>query len=122
MLEIKFDSDLPIYEQIKRGIVIDIAKGRIKKGDRLPSIRRLAEDLGVNLHTVRKSYNELKDEGYLTIDRQLGTVVSDDFYKGVDDFKLEKKEDLLYFIADAKNRGLSEKEITDICKEIYKEY
>ena len=122
MLEIKFDSDLPIYEQIKRGIIIDIAKGRIKKGDRLPSIRRLAEDLGVNLHTVRKSYNELKDEGYLTIDRQLGTVVSDDFYKGVDDFKLEKKEDLLYFIADAKNRGLSEKEITDICKEIYKEY
>ena len=76
ILRIDFDSEVPIYIQIKNQVIEGIAKGEIEKDEELPSVRSLAEDIGVNMHTVNKAYNILKEEGYIRIDRRKGAIVS----------------------------------------------
>ena len=76
LLKLDFDSEVPIYQQIRNQIVVGIAAGRLLPGERLPATRSLAEDLGVNTMTVSKAYQQLRREGYLTADRRGGTVVS----------------------------------------------
>ena len=76
-LELDFSSSKSIYLQIEDNLIKSIAKGELKIGESLPSVRSMAEDIGVNLHTVNKAYNELKDRGYLNIDRRKGAVVAD---------------------------------------------
>lgn len=106
-LEIDFKSDLPIYEQIRRGIIIGLARGDIKAGDKLPSVREMAENIGINLHTVNKAYKLLEADGVLTMDRRYGSLISENqnpmaaYNLG----KIESELDLL--IAIAKLKGLS---------------
>lgn len=76
LLHLKFDSDIPIYQQIRDQIVMGIADGRLRPGQQLPTIRALAAETGVNMMTVSKAYQLLKQEGYLQADRRSGTVVS----------------------------------------------
>src|SRR5690625_6662480 len=64
-IQLDFESDIPIYEQLKNEIIIGIAKKQLLPGERLPSVRVLAGDIGINLHTVNKAYNQLKNEGFL---------------------------------------------------------
>ena len=67
----------PVYQQIRVQIVAAIARGELSPADRLPSVRTLAGDLGVNLHTVNKAYAVLRDEGYLLMRGRSGAVVAD---------------------------------------------
>ena len=76
LLHLEFDSDIPIYQQIRDQIVMGIADGRLRPGQQLPTIRALAAETGVNKMTVSKEYKHLKQEGYLQADRRSGTVVS----------------------------------------------
>ena len=76
ILNLDFNSDVPIYAQIKEQIIKSIATGDLKLNESLPSVRNMAEEIGVNLHTVNKAYNLLKDEGYINIDRRKGAVVN----------------------------------------------
>lgn len=76
LLSIDTESERPIYLQLKMQIIRGIASGKLQPGERLPSIRSLAEDLGINLHTVNKTYSLLKDDGYITVDRRNGAVIS----------------------------------------------
>lgn len=76
LIELDFSSQKPIYEQLYEQIILSIAKGTLKEGDPLPSVRVLAAEIGINLHTVNKTYNLLKDEGYVQIDRRKGALVS----------------------------------------------
>lgn len=85
ILNLDFNSDVPIYTQIKEQIIKSIARGDLKINESLPSVRIMAEEIGVNLHTVNKSYNLLKDEGYINIDRRKGAIVNT--------LPLTKKED-----------------------------
>lgn len=62
-LQIEPHSDVPIYTQLTQQIIEGIASGQLKSGESLPSVRALAADLGVNMHTVNKSYHELGEEG-----------------------------------------------------------
>ena len=55
---------------------MEIAQDRLHDGDSLPSVRSLAKDLGVNMHTVNKAYAILREEGYLKLDRRKGAIVS----------------------------------------------
>ena len=112
-LEIDFKSDLPIYEQIRRGIIIGLAKGHIRSGDKLPSVRDMAENIGINLHTVNKAYKLLEADGVLTIDRRYGSLISENLnpMAAYDEEKIELELDLL--IAIAKLKGLSEEEFID---------
>lgn len=66
----------PIYKQLRDKIVLAIAQNQIAEGELLPSVRLLAEELGVNPMTISKAYNLLKDEGYLITDRRNGTIVA----------------------------------------------
>lgn len=75
LLTIDFASDEPIYMQIRNQIVVGIASGNLHDGDALPSVRTLGEELGVNLHTVNKSYKLLQQEGFITMARSRGAVV-----------------------------------------------
>ena len=112
-LEIDFKSDLPIYEQVRREIIIGLARGEIKPGDKLPSVREMAENIGINLHTVNKAYKLLEADGVLTMDRRFGSLVSGENYpmKDFDSEKMASELDLL--IAIAKLKGLSEEEFID---------
>ena len=75
LIQIEPQSDVPIYEQVTRQIIEGIARGEMKPGDMLPSVRNLATDLGVNMHTVNKSYHELEAKGILTIRPKSGAII-----------------------------------------------
>ena len=67
ILRIDLTSSEPLYRQIRTQVVQGVASGELAPGDPLPSVRSLASDLGVNMHTVNKAYAVLRDEGYVTI-------------------------------------------------------
>lgn len=77
IIDIDARGDVPIYEQLRRGVIAGIANDELAPGDRLPSVRALAVDLGVNLHTVNKAYALLRDDGYITMRRGSGAVVAE---------------------------------------------
>ena len=73
--EIDFNSNEAIYIQLRNQIILQIANETLKDGVSLPSVRQLADSLGVNMHTVNKAYTILKQDGYLKLDRRKGAVV-----------------------------------------------
>lgn len=70
-------SDTPLYLQLRNQVIAGIAAGELRPGDALPSVRSLAEDLGINLHTVNKAYATLRDEGYVILLGRRGAYVAD---------------------------------------------
>lgn len=72
-------SDIPIYKQIRNQIVLGISDGRLKPGEQLPTVRALAEEMGINSMTVNKAYSLLKQEGYIFTDRRNGARVMTEF-------------------------------------------
>ena len=81
MIEIDFSSDEAIYIQLTNQIIMGIATSRLQEGDTLPSVRQLADTVGINMHTVNKAYSLLRQEGFVTIDRRRGAVISIDVNK-----------------------------------------
>ena len=75
-IQIDFNSDEAIYIQLRNQIILGIATSRIQEGDTLPSVRQLADNIGINMHTVNKAYSVLRQEGLLSIDRRKGAVIS----------------------------------------------
>lgn len=75
MIQIEPQSEIPIYTQLTNQIIDGIARGQIKRGDSLPSVRSLAGDLGVNMHTVNKSYHELEKRGIIRIVPKSGAII-----------------------------------------------
>ncbi len=69
-------SEVPIYQQIYTQVEQAIASGQLQEGEQLPPVRQLAVDIGVNMHTVHKAYNLLKQDGYITLNRRRGAVVA----------------------------------------------
>lgn len=69
-IELDFNSNEAIYMQLRNQIILGIAQDKIKNGESLPSVRQLAEDIGVNMHTVNKAYALLRNDGYLKLDRR----------------------------------------------------
>lgn len=85
-------SDAPLYLQLRDAVIAGIASGELRAGDALPSVRSLAEDLGINLHTVNKAYATLRDEGYVIMLGRRGAYVADapaDPTAGMDEAALE---------------------------------
>lgn len=85
-------SDAPLYLQLRDAVIAGIASGELRHGDALPSVRSLAEDLGINLHTVNKAYATLRDEGYVIMLGRRGAYVADapaDPAAGMDEAALE---------------------------------
>lgn len=77
LLRVDLTSQEPIYLQIRSQIVQAVASGELEPGDALPSVRSLAGDLGVNMHTVNKAYAVLRDEGYVIMRGRSGAYIAD---------------------------------------------
>ena len=67
LIEIDFQSDEAIYMQLRNQIVLGIATSMLQEGDTLPSVRQLADDIGINMHTVNKAYSVLRQEGFVPL-------------------------------------------------------
>ncbi|WP_313510880.1 GntR family transcriptional regulator [Enterococcus sp.] len=76
IFSIETQSNQPIYQQLREQIIIGIAKGELRSGELLPSVRQLASEIGINTMTISKAYNSLKEEGLLITDRRKGTAVA----------------------------------------------
>ena len=88
MIEIDFQSDEAIYIQLRNQIILGIATATLQEGEALPSVRQLADDIGVNMHTVNKAYSVLRQEGFLRLDRRKGAVIA------LDSDKIQAMEEL----------------------------
>ena len=75
-IEIDFNSEEAFYIQLRNQIIIGIATNQFREGDTLPSVRQLAENVGINMHTVNKAYSVLKQEGFIRLDRRKGAVIA----------------------------------------------
>ncbi len=81
IIEIDFQSDEALYIQLRNQIILGIATSALHEGDALPSVRQMADDIGINMHTVNKAYSVLRQEGFLQLDRRRGAVVALDIDK-----------------------------------------
>ena len=119
IMKLDFASNIPIYQQVRDQLVQAIANGEFSVGDRLPTIRALAQETGINTMTVNKAYQLLKQEGYIITDRRNGAVVAGGNQKQK---KVPKKvkEELELLIAEAKINGIEEKEFLDLCRKLYR--
>ncbi len=119
ILKIDFDSDIPIYVQIKNQVVEGIARGELEEGEELPSVRGLADDIGVNMHTVNKAYSLLKDDGYIKIDRRKGAFISLSLKSSNEGFRENLNYELEYYMAECFNRGISKEDIKSYIETIF---
>ncbi|NTV38548.1 MAG: GntR family transcriptional regulator, partial [Demequinaceae bacterium] len=76
LIRIDASSDTALFEQVAASIRTDMAAGRVHPDDKLPSAREVAASLGVNLHTVLRAYQVLRDEGLVDMRRGRGAVVT----------------------------------------------
>ena len=118
MFEIDYSSRIPIYEQIYNRILRMISDGELAEGEKLPSIRTLASELGINFNTVKRVFAMLEDEGFIY------TVVgSGSFVKravGRNDEVADKRlSELSELIKLARASGVRLEEITSMTKIIY---
>ena len=120
ILSIDFNSDEAFYIQLRNQIIIGIATGRIREGDSLPSVRQLADNISINMHTVNKAYSVLKQEGFVKLDRRKGAVVSLDVDKmqAIDDMRGDLDVVLAWGIC----KNISRDEIHHLVDEIYDKY
>lgn len=119
-IELELQSDVPIYSQIRNQVIEGMATQALKPGDELPSIRMLASDLGVNMHTVNKAYNLLKQEGFIETHRQKGVVVHPDSFPADDpSFREKLKGSLRPLIAEGICRGMDERAFDKLCHELF---
>lgn len=120
LIEIDFQSDEAIYMQLRNQIVVGIATSMIREGDPLPSVRQLAGDIGINMHTVNKAYSVLRQEGFVTIDRRRGAIVSLDANKL--QAVAEMRKQLRVVLAKGICKNVSRDEVHELVDEIYDEY
>ncbi len=119
LLSLDMNSETPIYSQICNQIVKAIAMGQLSEGDELPSVRSLASDIGVNLHTVNKAYNALKADGFLVVNRRKGVIVNHkEAYKATVQYEAGLKEQLEVLVVESLARGLGQDVLNDMIQQI----
>lgn len=119
-IEIDFESDEALYIQLRNQIIYGIATRQYQEGDSLPSVRQLAETIGINMHTVNKAYAVLRQEGLLRLDRRTGAVIA----VNIDKLKAmeEMQEELRLAIARGFCKGISRNEVHQLVDDIFAEY
>ena len=111
-IKLDFNSPEAIYIQLRNQIVMQIAQEQLHEGDSLPSVRGLAGELGVNMHTVNKAYAMLRQEGYLKLDRRKGAVISVQIS--------DKSEEMMQMIvAQAICKEITKDEMKQLVEEMY---
>jgi DNA-binding transcriptional regulator YhcF (GntR family) len=111
-------AEKPIYEQLRDSVILGIASGRLAEGESLPSARTLAADLGVNFHTVNKSYDILRSGGYIVMDRRTTAIVAPKKTQGSISSALADK--LAMCAAEAICNGVDESSFAGFCGGSYR--
>jgi GntR family transcriptional regulator len=114
----KFNEDTPIYVQIIEKIKADIVSGKLKGGDKLPSVREIAENFKVNPNTVQRVYMELEREGVAYPQRGIGTFVAEgeelmEQLKTTQAQKYTKR-----YVGEMKELGMKNNEVLDNVKNV----
>lgn len=117
-LDMNSSTPIPIYVQLRNQIVMGIGRGELKLGESLPTVRQLAQDIGVNTMTVNKAYQILKTEGYIKIDRRHGAIVSDNIDMDIV-FREKLENELELLLAEAAINGMDKNDFLSMCNEIY---
>ncbi len=119
LLKVSFESLKPIYQQIRDQIILAMGKEELLPGEDLPTVRQLAKDIDVNPMTINKAYNQLKDQGYIVIDRRHGARIQD-----FDRLKQQKTEHLVeeleLILSETKLKGMPKEELSEIIEKIYR--
>ena len=123
-LTLDLQSEVPIYQQIRDGVVEEIARGNARRGHALPSIRQLAADFGINFHTVNKAYDLLRQEGVIRVNRKSGAVVARDAADGPPDpaFVRAWRERLFILLAEATVQGVDRQDVLVHCAELLDQF
>ena len=120
LITVDFNSEEAIYMQLRNQIIMGIATSVIREGDSLPSVRQLADTVGVNMHTVNKAYTVLKQEGFIQLDRRHGAVIA------LDADKLQALEEmrgqLQIGLAKAHCKEITREEVHELVDEIFDNY
>lgn len=117
LIEIDFNSDEALYMQLRNQIILGIASQRLSEGESLPSVRQLADEIGINMHTVNKAYSLLKQEGFLKLDRRRGAIVALDREKS--EALNQMKQDLKVLLAWSRCKNIEPDEVHRLIDEIY---
>lgn len=119
-IDIDFNSDEALYVQLCNEIIRGIALDQIQEGEALPSVRQLAEVIGINMHTVNKAYTVLKQEGFIKLDRRRGAVISLD----VDKYQAiqELRDNLNVVLTRALCKNVTREETHQLVDEIFDRY
>lgn len=120
IFSIDFNSNEAIYLQLCHQIIMGIANEEMREGDSLPSVRRLAEHIGINMHTVNKAYAVLRQEGYIKLDRRHGAVIAPDADR-IEAMRI-LSEDLRVAVAKAMCRNIAPEEIHRMVDEIIQSF
>jgi DNA-binding transcriptional regulator YhcF (GntR family) len=120
LITIDFSSEEAIYMQLRNQIIVGIATATIKEGDSLPSVRQMAEEIGINMHTVNKAYAVLREEGIIHLDRRRGAVVAVDINKlqALDDMRNQLK----VVLAKGRCKQITKEEVFQLVEELFAEY
>ncbi len=120
IIEIDFNSDEAIYVQLCNQIILGIATSQFREGEQLPSVRQLAETIGINMHTVNKAYSILQQDGFVKIDRRRGAIIAIDINK-LKALK-EAREELAVVLARGICKGIGRDDIHALVDELYDNY
>ncbi|MCU9613369.1 GntR family transcriptional regulator [Caldibacillus lycopersici] len=120
IISLDLQSESPLYIQLRNKIIEGIASKQLLPGEALPSVRTMAADLGVNMHTINKAYQLLKQDGFIHIHRQKGVVINPDSMPELNKEYLKNlTESLQPLISEAICRGMKVEEFLKISKELY---
>lgn len=120
ILHVDLAAEVPIYRQLRDQIVEAIAEGVLTEGSPLPATRTLAEDFGINFHTVNKAYDLLRQQGLIRLNRKTGAIVT----TGAADppFPSEWTARARTLLAEAVARGLPADEVLQTCRSLLESF
>ncbi|HFI0255482.1 TPA: GntR family transcriptional regulator [Streptococcus suis] len=109
----KFDNNIPIYIQITNAIKLQIVTNQLQPGDKLPTVRDLAEIAGVNPNTVQRALSDLEDEGFVYSVRTTGRFVTDNT-ELITQTRIElAQQELENFVTNMLNLGFNPSELNE---------
>ena len=119
IIKIDFNSDEALYMQLRNQIILGIASSQFEEGEALPSVRQLADMIGINMHTVNKAYSVLRQEGFIKVDRRRGAVIALD----IDKLRTieEMRKELQVVLAKGRCKGVTREEIHALIDDLYEQ-
>lgn len=117
---VDFNSEEALYIQLRNQVIMAIATETVREGDVLPSVRQLADNIGINMHTVNKAYTVLRQEGFIKLDRRRGAIIAPD----IDKLRAltEMENEMKVLLAKGICKNISKEEVHELVDKIYHEY